>query len=67
MKGERAKMPLTMDPKYWRDRAAEVRAIAVRVDDPESRNMLAEIAHRYDRLAERAIKLLVVRAANKNA
>lgn len=49
-------MPNTFDPKFWRDSAAEARAMAERLDDPKSRRILKEIANRYDDLAEQATK-----------
>jgi hypothetical protein len=58
-------MPDTFDPKFWRASAAEARALAERLDDPESCRILKEIASRYDDLAEHAIKLLIV-PANKS-
>jgi hypothetical protein len=42
------------NPETWRKRASEARARAERLHDRSSREMLLEIAERYDRLAERA-------------
>ena len=39
------------DPEHWRDRADEVRATSGYVHDPESKQVLLEIAAAYDRLA----------------
>ena len=57
---------MALDAKFWRDSAAEARAIAQRIDDPESRRILKQIANCYDDLAERAINILVVPAPRKN-
>jgi len=48
-------MPDTFNPKFWRASAAEARALAERLDDPESCRILKDIASSYDALAERAI------------
>ncbi|MFL5085927.1 MAG: hypothetical protein ACJ8FP_14030 [Xanthobacteraceae bacterium] len=53
-------MPRTFDVKYWRDRAAETRAIAQRLEDSETRRILREIASRYEELADRAVDVLVL-------
>jgi hypothetical protein len=58
-------LPDTFDPKFWRDSAAQARALAQKLDDPDSRRVLIEIAGRYDELADRAIKVLKVPAAKK--
>jgi len=55
-----AAVPSTLDAKYWRDRAIEARLLAQRLEDPETRHVLAEIATRYDALARRAINVLVI-------
>jgi hypothetical protein len=36
------------DPHFWVDRAADARAIAERLDDPEARRLMLEIAAIYD-------------------
>jgi hypothetical protein len=41
------------DPKHWRDRAAEMRALAVEMTDAEARAMMLRLAHDYDSLADR--------------
>jgi hypothetical protein len=41
------------DPAHWRRRAAESRSIAERLDDPEQKKTMLEIAESYERLAVR--------------
>jgi hypothetical protein len=36
------------DPHFWVDRAAEARAIAAKLDDPDTRRLMLEIAVIYD-------------------
>ena len=40
------------DPRYWHNRALEVRAQAQRTSDPRFKRMLTEIAQRYEELAK---------------
>lgn len=49
---------VSLDANIWYDRAAEARAIARRIEDPESSRLLARIAEIYDGLNERANELL---------
>jgi hypothetical protein len=42
------------DAQRWRDRAGEARADAARLDDPDARRLMFEIAMTYDRLATTA-------------
>ena len=42
------------DPKHWRNRAAEARAIAVQMTDPHTKATMLTIAQDYEKLAERA-------------
>jgi hypothetical protein len=42
------------DPKHWRDRAAEMRAIAATMKDTETIAIMNRLADDYDKLAERA-------------
>jgi hypothetical protein len=42
------------DPKHWRDRAEEARALADKMPDPISKHMVIGIAQDYEKLAERA-------------
>ena len=44
------------DPEHWRQRAAELRALAEQVSDLRSKQIMLGIANEYDRLAERAEK-----------
>ena len=42
------------DPKHWRDRAAEMRALADCMEKPETVAIMAKLAEDYDKLADRA-------------
>ena len=42
------------DPKHWRQRAEESRALAETLSDSVARNQMIEVAAAYDRMAERA-------------
>jgi hypothetical protein len=42
------------DPKHWRDRAAEMRALADTMKDAETIATMQRLADDYDKLAERA-------------
>ena len=42
------------DPKHWRHRAKEARALAQQMGDPEAKRKMLKNADDYDRLAERA-------------
>jgi hypothetical protein len=42
------------NPKHWRNRAEETRALARKVDDPRTKRSLLESADGYERLAQRA-------------
>ena len=42
------------DAQRWRDRAGDARADAARLDDPDARRLMFEIAMTYDRLATKA-------------
>jgi len=44
--------PYINDPRYWRDRAEELRSIAKLMDDTEAKRQMRAIAARYDRLAD---------------
>jgi hypothetical protein len=46
--------PLINDPKHWRDRAEEARAVAVWMSDEQARLAMLKIAEGYDHLAELA-------------
>ena len=46
--------PALNDPKYWRGRAEEMRAIADDMQDKVAREMVLGIAADYDKLAMRA-------------
>jgi hypothetical protein len=38
----------SFDPQFWIDRAADARAIAAKLDDPEAKRLMLEIAVIYD-------------------
>ena len=42
------------DPDYWRDRAAQVRALADDVNNQKARDVILQIAAEYEILADRA-------------
>jgi hypothetical protein len=42
------------DHTHWRERAEQARAMAERMEDPESVRIILGIAESYDRLADRA-------------
>ena len=42
------------DPEYWRDRAAQVRALADGVSNQKARDVILQIAAEYELLADRA-------------
>ena len=42
------------DPKHWRQRTEQARALAEQMSDAASREMMLGIAKDYERLAERA-------------
>ena len=52
-----AKIPIN-DPKHWRDRAEEARAVAEEMTDPDSKRKMLRIADDYEELARRAEKRL---------
>ena len=42
------------DPKHWRHRAAEARAMAEGLTDPEAKQRMLKVAADYEKLAKRA-------------
>ena len=44
------------DPKYWRKRAGETRAMADNLKNPEARDAMITIADSYERLARNAAR-----------
>ena len=49
-------MPFRYDPKYWRDRAEEMRRLATDVTNEDAKQMMLRIADDYDDLAARTAK-----------
>ena len=50
-------MPLIHnDPEHWHERAAEARALAEKISDPEGKKAMIEIAEKYDRVAAQALE-----------
>jgi hypothetical protein len=47
-------IPPFRDPKHWRARAAEARALVEQFADPESKRLMLWIVDEYEILAERA-------------
>jgi hypothetical protein len=45
---------LLTNPRFWRDRAEEVQAIANRLVNQETKRMMQDIAICYEQLAQRA-------------
>jgi hypothetical protein len=45
---------LLTDPQYWRDRAEEIRVLAERTVDTETKRMLETLVADYELLARRA-------------
>ena len=44
----------TNDPNHWRKRAAQMRALALTMKDPETVILMNDLAADYDKLADRA-------------
>jgi hypothetical protein len=42
------------DPKHWRSRAEEARAMAESLTDPEAKQLMLNVAADYEKLAKRA-------------
>jgi hypothetical protein len=42
------------EPQHWRERAIEARANAARMNDPNGKRLMLEIAVSYDQLAKKA-------------
>ena len=42
------------DAKHWRDRAAQMRALALNIDLPEARALIEDLALDYDKMADKA-------------
>ena len=50
---------LLNSPTHWHGRATEARGVADKMDDPEAKRAMLEIARNYENLAERAERRLV--------
>ena len=44
----------TNDPQHWRDRAAQMRSLAIKMAGSEAAILMNDLAADYDKLAERA-------------
>jgi hypothetical protein len=44
----------TNDPQHWRDRAAQMRSLAVKMAGSEAAILINDLAADYEKLAERA-------------
>lgn len=44
----------TNDPEHWRDRAAQMRALALTMTDSETTILMNDLAADYDKLADKA-------------
>jgi hypothetical protein len=44
------------DPDHWRERAAQMRALAAHAEDLDAMAMMFKLADEYDKLADRAEK-----------
>jgi hypothetical protein len=60
-----AKVPIN-DPKHWRDRGEESRAVAQAMSDEKSKKRMLRIAADYEELARRAERRLKARAKDSN-
>ena len=47
----RRAMQPALGPDHWRDRARQARSVAQWMTNPEARDLLHEVADRYDRIA----------------
>jgi hypothetical protein len=56
--GKKVKARPIHDPKHWRDRTAEMRALAATMKEVEAQAIMVRLADDYDRLAEHAAKHL---------
>ena len=45
---------VTGDPQQWRDRAAQMRSLALTMKDPEIIILMTDLAADYEKLADRA-------------
>jgi hypothetical protein len=54
MEGTVMAMNLVNDPKHWRDRAAEMRALTDTMKEPETIAIMNRLADDYEKLADRA-------------
>ena len=46
-------MPFRYNPSHWRERAAQMRALAVDTTDAEAAALMLKLAEDYDKLADR--------------
>jgi hypothetical protein len=48
------RMPFRFEPNHWRERAAQMRALALDTADAEAAAIMLKLAEDYDKLADRA-------------
>ena len=53
----------TNDPKHWHDRAAQMRAVALTMDDPEGVILMTDLAADYEKFAEEVASVAPARIA----
>jgi hypothetical protein len=51
-------MPFRDNPDHWRERAAQMRALAVDSKDAEAAKLMLKVADDYDKLADRVERRL---------
>jgi hypothetical protein len=49
-------MPFRYEPKYWRDRAEEMRRLATDATNEDAKHTMLRIAEDYDKLAAKSAK-----------
>ena len=47
------------EPEYWRDLAKKARREADQISNPQSKETILEVAHAYERLADRKEKAVL--------
>ena len=55
----------TNDPEHWRERAAQMRALALTMKDPEIIILMTGLAAEYEKLADRAAAKMAGKSARR--